>query len=125
MAGKECGLNKRERLARVSTSFQDETILKTTMYERWQLSFLFHLPIGKPVGWMYPSFHASSRHRNKTTDSTIRHVSARAMFLLRAASCSASLLRSIKNPAAARLTRMAKKKRAMAYVMPPIMESCV
>ncbi len=125
MAGKECGLNKREQLALASSCFQYEIMLKTTVYKRYQLSFLFYLPTGKPVGWMYPSFHASSRHRNKTPDSTIRHVSARAMFLLRSASCSASLLRSIKNPAAARLTRMAKKKRAMAYVMPPIMESCV
>lgn len=88
---------------------------------RKQLSFLFHPDTGKPVGWMYPSFHANSTHTNKTTESTIRHVSARAMFLPRAASSLVSLLRSIKNPAAAKLTRMAKKKRAMAYVMPIIM----
>ncbi len=34
--------------------------------------FLFQRESGKPVGWMYPSFHASSKHTNKTTDSSTR-----------------------------------------------------
>ena len=74
---------------------------------------------------MYPSFHASSKHPNKTTDNSTRSASARAMFLLRLASLLASLLRSIKNPALARQTTMASRKRAMAYVMQPIMKGHV
>lgn len=113
-------MHKRERLAYVNIGFQYEKALKLNIFKRQQLSFLFQRETGKPVGWMYPSFHASSKHTNKTTDSSTRTVSARAMFLLRCSSLCASLLRSIKKPALARQTTMASKKRAMAYVMPSI-----
>lgn len=78
---------------------------------------------GSPVGWIYPSFQASSRHKNKTTDKATRTVSARAMRRLRSVSEGASSpLRSMKNKAVPRLTIMAKKARATKYSMQGIME---
>ena len=104
---------------------QHQKILKTLVHQRWQLSFLFQRATGKPVGWMYPSFHASSKHTNSTIDKAMRSVSARAMERLCCASCLASLLRSMKNPALAKQAKMPKKRSAIAYVMQAIMKACL
>lgn len=120
-----CGWNKSELLALVNIGFQYQNVLKINMGKRQQLSFLFQRVIGKPVGWMYPSFHASSRHTNNTTEKTTRHVNALAKRRLSCASWVASGLRSIKNPAVARQATMAKRNKAMAYVMSAIMKVCV
>ena len=118
-------LNKRELLALTTISFQYLNTLKTNKSKRKQLSFLLHYRIEKPVGWMYPSCHPTSKHTNKTTENTTRQVNALAMCLLRAASDSPSFLRSKKNPAPPKQARMAKRNKATAYVMFTIMKACV
>ena len=73
---------------------------------------------GKPVGWIYPSFQASSRHRNRAIDRPTRMASARAMRRLRSLSDWASSgLRSMKNKAAPRLAMMTRKASATRYPM--------
>jgi hypothetical protein len=77
---------------------------------------------GSPVGWIYPSFHASSRQRNKATDRPTRTASARAIRRLRSASdCAFLSLRNMKNSAAPKLAMMAKKANATRYPMKGIM----
>ena len=74
-----------------------------------------YLPIGKPVGWITPIFHAIKMQTNSSTEKPIRKASARAMLLVLALPLVPSFI--MKNKAAARLAMMAKNASATRYVM--------
>ena len=79
------------------------------------LSRKYHLPTGRPVGWIYPIFQAIKMQTNSSTEMPIRKASARAMLLVLALPSVPSFI--MKKSAAAKLAMIAKKANATKYVI--------